>query len=98
MSADSKRGSLRALASEHPVKVGMVADPEPDDASRFHNTDCAVTQADPRRIYPILAFELLELQAGVGGVGLKGTVRSFGLKLDIGRQLSEELPESRRGS
>jgi len=57
----------------------VTADPIPDDAIFLHDRKCPVVEADASRIYVVLAFYLLELQAGMCRIAFEQRIGAFGI-------------------
>jgi hypothetical protein len=52
----------------------VAADPVPDDAVFLHERQSAIFQTDASRIDVILAYQFLELQAGVRRIALEEAI------------------------
>ncbi len=59
----------------------MTADPVPHDSIFLHDAKGSIFKTDANRIDVILAFQFLELQAGVRRIFLKETLSALGVPL-----------------
>ena len=76
----------------------MAADPVPDQPVFVHNGEGTIIEAYANRIYLIVAFDFLELKAGMCGIALKEPVGVFRVPLDSRGQRGEQPPELPRGT
>jgi hypothetical protein len=62
------------LGLNNSVVIGMASDPVPNNAISIDGRQSAVSEADSRGIDVVLAFEFLELQAGMPRIALKDSI------------------------
>jgi hypothetical protein len=61
----------------------VTPDPVPDDSIFLHDCQSAEFKTDANRIDVVLAFQLLELQTGVGRIALKEAIGALGVALSV---------------
>lgn len=69
--------------SHQTVVFGVTADPVPYDPIFLHHRQSAVPETDASRINVILAFQFLELQAGMRRIALEETIGTLGFPLSV---------------
>ena len=75
------------------IVFGVVADPIPHDPIFLPDSRSTVVETDSSRTDFVFTFQFLELEAGMGCVRLEKTVRTLGIPLDVGREITKEPPE-----
>jgi hypothetical protein len=71
------------------IIFSMASDPKPDDPLALHSREGSIAQPHTRRVDIVVPWQLLEMDAGVGGIVPEELIRPLGFLLNLGGQVGE---------